>query len=273
MNIHLHYNYLCRGDTFRQAFSQLGEVRSLIPQGVHVMALTATATKATRTAVCHKIGMVCPMVVWQLPNKLNIKYVVVLQPGAIEDVFTPLVDQLRQERISMGRVIIYCRTYESCSMIYLFCKSALGAEMTEPVDLVRFRLVDMYCACSTTPVKNEILQSFCTGNSNLRVIIATIAFGMGLDCPNVRRVIHWGPSGDIEQYVQETGRAGRDGLRAEAILYRVGVKGVEIEESMREYCNNKDTCRRKLLLKHFDDAEFTCPSLTECCDICAQAIM
>ncbi len=49
--------------------------------------------------------------------------------------------------------------------------------------------------------------------------MATVAFGMGLDCPNVRRIIHWGPSTDVEQYVQETGRAGRDGLPVVAILY------------------------------------------------------
>ena len=53
-------------------------------------------------------------------------------------------------------------------------------------------------------------------------MIATIAFGMGLDCPNVGRVFHWGPSGDIELYLQETGRAGRDMLPAEAVLYHGG---------------------------------------------------
>ena len=55
----------------------------------------------------------------------------------------------------------------------------------------------------------------------LRVVIATIAFGMGLDCPNVRRIIHWGPSNDVEAYIQETGRAGRDGESAEALLYTI----------------------------------------------------
>ena len=53
-------------------------------------------------------------------------------------------------------------------------------------------------------------------------MIATVSFGMGLDCPNVRRVFHWGASPDIELYIQETGQAGRDGLASKAILYNVG---------------------------------------------------
>ena len=61
--------------------------------------------------------------------------------------------------------------------------------------------------CTTSSVKESILQSYCKPGGTLRVIIATVPFGMGLDCPDVRKVIHWGPSSDIEQYLQETGRA------------------------------------------------------------------
>ena len=53
--------------------------------------------------------------------------------------------------------------------------------------------------------------------------VATIAFGMGLDCPDVRRIIHWGRSGDMKQYVQETGWAGRDGLPAIAVIYKTNL--------------------------------------------------
>ena len=87
--------------------------------------------------------------------------------------------------------------------------------MTEPIgirDLAKFRLEDMFTACTTASVKERILQSFGSPSSILRVVVATIAFGVGLDCPSVRRDIHWGPSADIEQYLQESGHAGRDGL-------------------------------------------------------------
>lgn len=147
--------------------------------------------------------------------------------------------------------------------------------MFEPMcapNLARFRIVDMFSACTHHSVKETIIKSFCDPNSQLRIVIATIAFGMGIDCPNVRRVIHWGPSDDVEQYLQETGRAGRDQSPALAILYQ-GVQGVvikEIAEDMKEYCSNKDQCRRVMLLKHFEEKHLKeqDQDLCTCCDIC-----
>ena len=75
----------------------------------------------------------------------------------------------------------------------------------------------MFSACTRKDVKEAILLRFST-DSCLCIVIATIAFGMGLDCPNVQRIIHWGPLSDLESYIQETGRAGRDGQAATATL-------------------------------------------------------
>ena len=98
-----------------------------------------------------------------------------------------------------------------------------------------FRLVDMFTACTTPVVKETILQSFCNSSRILPVVIATVAFGMGLDCPNVRRVIHWGPSADIEQYLQETGRAGRDGLPSSTTLFVADLQSHPTDDSTKEY--------------------------------------
>ena len=70
----------------------------------------------------------------------------------------------------------------------------------------------MYTACTHPAVKEQVVDEFCDACAKLRVVIATIVFGMGLDCPDVRRVIHWGPSEDIEMYLQETGRVGQNGM-------------------------------------------------------------
>lgn len=73
----------------------------------------------------------------------------------------------------------------------------------------------MFTSCTTSGVKNKIIESFTKEESTLRKVCATIAFGMGIDCPNVR---HLGTPDDVESYIQETGRAGRDGLPAQALL-------------------------------------------------------
>eukprot|EP00731_Ephydatia_muelleri_P002345 Em0001g2345a len=113
------------GDFFRQEFRNLGAVRSLIPSHVHIMAMTATATTATRENVITSLGLIDTVIVSSSPDKPNISYSVRVK-ASIEDVFTPLVDKLRAARCRLPR-----------------------QEFTEPVgapNLAMFRLVDMYTA-------------------------------------------------------------------------------------------------------------------------------
>jgi len=85
----------------------------------------------------------------------------------------------------------------------LYFKSILKVEIRESIsarDLAVFRLVDMFIACTRLDIKEAILSAFRSLSGILRNVVATVAFGMGLDCPNVRQIIHWGPSSGIEQY-------------------------------------------------------------------------
>lgn len=173
-------------------------------------------------------------------------------------------------------VIIFARTCDACGEMYLYLKNYLGEELTEPVnalnDLARFRLVDMFTACTKKEVKDHIIQGFCDPLVLLRVVVATVAFGMGLDCPNVRRVIHWGSPTDVEAYLQETGRAGRNGESSDAILYYSNADFAFHTEGggMKAYCKNKHECRHRLLLQDFDQDEGILPTGSSmCCDICA----
>ena len=174
----------------------------------------------------------------------------------------------------MDKTIIFCRTYENTSHLYLYFKSILGKEMADPIgypDISRFRLCDMFTACITTDAEEWMLKSFTVPNGKLRIVIATVAFGMGLDCPNIRRIIHWGPPSDLESYIQETGRAGRDGEVARALLYflKTDLSRAFVEDNMKQYCLNKLTRRRQILFQQFDTYDGRKPVGCLCCDICA----
>ena len=114
----------------------------------------------------------------------------------------------------------------------------------------------MYTACTHHSVKDVILEQYHNPNSCLRIVIATIAFGMELDCPYVRQVIHWGVPSEVESYLQKTGRAGCVGKPAIASLFYSGTdfSRSEVGCRMREYCSLESAkCRRKFLLHEFDE--------------------
>ena len=202
-----------RGKDFRKEYGHLGEMRGLLNTSVNVMALTATATKQTRKDLCKSLCLLNPVMILESPEKSNIVYAVLKKVADIEETFVSLAEEIRKNRRSTDKTIIFCRMYEETSHIHLYLKSVLGEEMTDPIgypDVSQFRLINRFTACTTPDVKYCIVKSFAQWNGRLRVIVATVAFGMGKDCPNIRRIIHWGPPSDVESYIQKTGRAGRD---------------------------------------------------------------
>ena len=259
-----------RGDTFRAVLSRVGEIRSLLPRGVNVMAVTATATKSVRTAVSRTLGMRNPHIVACSPCKKNLMYSA--SPFiSVEESFKRIATRLQAERTMFPRLIVYVRLFDMCSNIYLYFKAELGEEFTEPTDapdISRFRLVDMYTSIIDKDHKDSILNLF-TKRSHLRIVIATIAFGMGVDLPDVRQVIHVSSPDDIESYIQETGRAGRDGLPSLAVLLHGKETSHQLSKSIKDYKANTDTCRRDILFKDTDNYIHTdLGKKCLCCDIC-----
>ena len=108
----------------------------------------------------------------------------------------------------------------------------------------------MYSSVLPVRKKEEILLTFSSSGSKHQLVIATSAFGLGVDIPDLRRIIHWGLPSTKEEYVQETGRAGHDGEDAHAILYE-GKSGRQASQDMKSYMLNKTHCRRKLLFGVF----------------------
>ena len=181
-------------------------------------------------------------------------------------------EQLLSNRVNFPKVLIFCRTIAECAALYQAIRLKLGKHFTEPPgypDLHRFRLVDMYTRASSSEMKKKVLASFMTSAGKLRIVIATTAFSMGIDCPDISKVIHYGPPATVEQYVQETGRAGRNGALSTALLL-YGNPGKHTQKAMVNYGTNSTQCRRTTLFKSFlfyKDQEFLL-SNCKCCDIC-----
>ena len=143
----------------------MGEIRSLLPAAVKVLALTATATKTLRGKVAEVIGLIDPLVISVCPCKPNIVYAM-SSFISLPDTFDPLLHELR--------TIVYCRTLEQCSKLYRLFRTGLGDSFTEPPDapasLSRFRLVEMYTSCVDVDVKSQIILSFSSDIYPLRII-------------------------------------------------------------------------------------------------------
>jgi bloom syndrome protein len=259
------------GDEFRKAFMLIGNLRSVIPTGVNVMALTATATTETYHCALKHLAMKDTVLVAVSPDRNNIRYSI--KPAATLEMFSnSLSSELRSSDKPFPKTVVFIRKYRDCSDLYALLRYKLGSSMTDPPgypNVSKYRRVDMYHRVLTTRKKEKMLATFCSKDSVLRVIIATSAFGLGVDCEDIQSIIHWGLPNTIEEYVQEAGRAGRDGRQAEAILYR-GKVGRKCSKSIRMY-ESSDSCRRHFLFNPFlcyferDIAVSGCL----CCDVCA----
>ena len=112
-------------------------------------------------------------------------------------------------------------------------------------------VLEMLHSCSPKSNKDLILESFQCDEGHIRILVATIAFGMGVDCKKVYRTIHFGPAKNVESYLQESGRAGRDGSQCTAYLLYQGMQLIHVDQDIKSYIKSNGG-RRKQLLQYFD---------------------
>ncbi|HJJ27930.1 MAG TPA: ATP-dependent DNA helicase [Methanocorpusculum sp.] len=252
------------GHQFRPEYRGLKNLREKLGD-VPVAAFTATATTRVREDIKTQLALKNPAEFIGSFDRKNLYYAAVEEPS---------------QKVRTQKIISYVLAHRDTSgIIYCFSRTAtedLAAELRRA-----HILANAYHAGLPTPERNRIQEAFL--NNSTRVICATIAFGMGIDKPDVGFVIHAHMPRDIESYYQETGRAGRGGARSECILFYskgdqykirrmiesdtmpVQQREVALEKlsQMYNYCTAKN-CRRQVLLSYFGEEINTCKN----CDIC-----
>jgi ATP-dependent DNA helicase RecQ len=249
------------GHDFRPEYLMLAGLKDYFPD-VPVIALTATADKLTQKDILEKLSLHQPAVFISSFNRENITYTVLPKKNS----FNQLLAFLDKRKDESG--IIYCLSRKSTESLAENLRNEGFAAQA-------------YHAGLDNAVKAKNQEAFL--RDDIKIIVATIAFGMGINKSNVRYVVHMDLPKNIEGYYQETGRAGRDGLPSEAVLYfSVGdaqklkefAKVENNEEQSRimlkkldnmvHYCQLQ-SCRRYYLLKYFDEES---PETCGSCDVC-----
>lgn len=188
----------------------------------------------------------------------------------LEEYFYWLMEEILEYKQNTPRKFIYCQTIKQCGLLYSTLRGLLQQDLylgedNNPQNVV----VEMLHSWTPNSNKESILQEFQLEKSGLRVLIATIPFGMGIDCKGVCRVIHFGPSKNFESYVQETGRAGRDGKQSVAFIIYQGRLLNHVDRDMKKYvlCSS---CTRKTILQNFDSCDVSqLDTMHLWCDKCA----
>jgi ATP-dependent DNA helicase RecQ len=246
------------GHDFRPAYTNLGYLKSRFP-ATPVLALTATADKATRTDIIKQLNLKNPNTFLSSFDRANLSLEV-----------RPALDRVKQ-------IIDFVQHKPNESGIIYGLSRKTTEELAEKLQKAGIKAKAYHAGLDNT-VRAKTQDEFI--NDDIQVVCATIAFGMGIDKSDVRWVIHYNLPKNIEGYYQEIGRAGRDGLPAETILFESYADVIQLQkfaseglnadvqlaklDRMKQYADAV-SCRRKILLSYFGEL-----ITNDCgnCDIC-----
>ena len=248
------------GHDFRLEYTRLGKIKEQFPN-VPLIALTATADKLTRQDILQQLNLQQPEVYVASFDRPNLSLTVL----PVQDRIKRILEFLEERPFNAG--IIYCLSRKACEQVAAKLQAA-GYK------------ADFYHAAMSHEQRMKTQQAFL--KDDIQIVCATVAFGMGIDKSNVRWVIHYNLPKNIESYYQEIGRAGRDGLPADTLLFysfadvmkqrsmleelpqqRRDLQEAKLER-LQQYAE-AHICRRKVLLAYFGERqEENCGN----CDVC-----
>jgi bloom syndrome protein len=258
------------GHEFRPSYLQLNRLRKLFPK-IPIVSLTATATPKVQIDIIKQLNLTDVAIHRQSFIRHNLSYQV--RQKDPRKVVIEMAKMIKGEyKCQSG--IIYCLSRQDCENV---------SDILKSLDIKS----EHFHAGLSAHVKNDVQHRWLIGE--IQVIVATIAFGLGINKPDVRFVFHYSMPKSIEGYYQETGRAGRDGNPSDCILYysekdkrvlEFLVKqssldspetNVKLVENMWNFCTNKKECRKKQLstyLGEFNAFECRSSNVGEKCDNC-----
>ena len=260
---------------FRKSYAAIGSLRRLFPE-VPFIALTATATQETQQKVLQSLEMTAPKIFAESVSRTNLKLKVIKKENDVIEQIHSIIEKDYQGQTG----IIYMQTTDECKKI------------TAELQMKGIKIKSYFGAMkSDTKVANQKMWM----DGRIQLMSATSAFGAGVDKKDVRIILHGSLPNSIEDYVQQVGRAGRDGENASAILLysakdvesgidivsppttrspdKFQVEGIQRILELQDFLTSKGECRNAVLRQYFGEQVKTCIALGgEACDNCDEKV-